>query len=214
MSALGFKARVGSLIHTWQSHTCNTFPEIYFWCNTCQPLSIQLRSQAILFHDQALVGHESGTSHAGPWTTSLFLTSGPFTLYFYHLVSRSNQGVQQRRFPTEGYNILESAESRLHGLRDRTTASNRTLCDSRQSRVIVHTLRKRGGDIPGAPLQMPMKCYKSDLLRFKKQSFKIQRCKNQNGAGFSRKKNVKNKTSLTECKFIATKYHHVSTIEI
>ena len=31
---LGFKARVGSLICTWQSHTCYIFPDIHPWFNT------------------------------------------------------------------------------------------------------------------------------------------------------------------------------------
>ena len=31
MSPLGFKARVDSLIWTWQRHSCYTFPEIHLW---------------------------------------------------------------------------------------------------------------------------------------------------------------------------------------
>ena len=60
---------------------------------------------------------------------------------FLSLESRSDQGVQQkrRRFPTEGDNVLNSAEGSLHCLHDRTTASNRTLRHSRQHRVIVNT---------------------------------------------------------------------------
>ena len=38
MSPLGFKARVGSLIHTWQRCTWCRLPEIHLWCNICQPL--------------------------------------------------------------------------------------------------------------------------------------------------------------------------------
>ena len=41
ISSLGFKARVGSLIRTWQRHTWCIFPEIHLWCNTCQPLGGQ-----------------------------------------------------------------------------------------------------------------------------------------------------------------------------
>ena len=37
MSPPGFKARVGSLIHTWRC-TCYTFPKIHLWCDTCCPL--------------------------------------------------------------------------------------------------------------------------------------------------------------------------------
>ena len=37
-SPLGFKARVGSLIHTWQRQKCYMFTEIHLWCDTyCQP---------------------------------------------------------------------------------------------------------------------------------------------------------------------------------
>ena len=50
MSPLGFKARVGSLIRTWQRHACYMFPEIHIWCDTCWPLSVQHGSQANLFH--------------------------------------------------------------------------------------------------------------------------------------------------------------------
>ena len=37
-SSLGFKARVGSLIHVWQRHMYYMFPEIHLWCDTCWPL--------------------------------------------------------------------------------------------------------------------------------------------------------------------------------
>ena len=40
-SRLGFKARVGSLIRTWQRRTCYTFHESHLWCNTCWPLDDQ-----------------------------------------------------------------------------------------------------------------------------------------------------------------------------
>ena len=33
-SPLGFKARVGNLIHTWQRHTWYTVPEIHLYCDT------------------------------------------------------------------------------------------------------------------------------------------------------------------------------------
>ena len=49
-SPLGFKARVGSLIHTWWGHMCYMFPEIHLWCYTCWPLGSWYGSQAILFH--------------------------------------------------------------------------------------------------------------------------------------------------------------------
>ena len=40
-SPLGFKARGGSLIYTWQRHMNYILPEIHLWCNTCQPLGSQ-----------------------------------------------------------------------------------------------------------------------------------------------------------------------------
>ena len=49
-SPLGFKARVGSLIHTWQRHMCYMFPEIHLLCDTCQYLGGQHGSWAVLFH--------------------------------------------------------------------------------------------------------------------------------------------------------------------
>ena len=49
-SPLGFKARVGSIICTWQMHTCNTFHEIDLWCDTCQALGGQHANQGDLFH--------------------------------------------------------------------------------------------------------------------------------------------------------------------
>ena len=45
MSPLGFKARVGSFIHTWWR-----FHEIRLWCDTCWPLGSKHDSWAILFH--------------------------------------------------------------------------------------------------------------------------------------------------------------------
>ena len=50
MSPLGFKARVGSLICTWQRHMWHMFPEIYLWYDTCWPLGGQHGSQAIFIH--------------------------------------------------------------------------------------------------------------------------------------------------------------------
>ena len=50
MSPLGLKARVGSLICTWQRCMCYTFPKIHLRCNTSQPLGGQHGSQANLFH--------------------------------------------------------------------------------------------------------------------------------------------------------------------
>ena len=44
------KARVGSLIHTWQRHMCHMFPEIHLWCETYRPLGGQHGSLAILIH--------------------------------------------------------------------------------------------------------------------------------------------------------------------
>ena len=49
-SPLGFKARVGSLIHTWQRCMCYIFSKIHLWCNTCQPLGGLHGSWANLFH--------------------------------------------------------------------------------------------------------------------------------------------------------------------
>ena len=50
MSFLGSKARVGSLICTWQRYMCYTFPEIHVWWTTCLPLGGQYGNWAILFH--------------------------------------------------------------------------------------------------------------------------------------------------------------------
>ena len=50
MSPLGFKARVGSFIHTWQRCMCYVCPEIHLCCDTCQPLGSQHGSRADLFH--------------------------------------------------------------------------------------------------------------------------------------------------------------------
>ena len=50
MSVLGFKARQGSLICTWQRCTCYTFRGIYLWCNTCWPLDGQHGNRAVLIH--------------------------------------------------------------------------------------------------------------------------------------------------------------------
>ena len=47
---LGFKARVGSLIPTWQRHMCCIFPEIQLWCDTCWPLCGQHGNQIFLFN--------------------------------------------------------------------------------------------------------------------------------------------------------------------
>ena len=57
---------VGSLIRTLQRHICYTFPEIYLWCDTCQPLDGQHGCQADLFHIpvKALVGLKLETSHS------------------------------------------------------------------------------------------------------------------------------------------------------
>ena len=49
-SPLGFKAIVGSLIHTWQRHTCYTFSETHLWCDTYWPPDSQHGSWAVLFH--------------------------------------------------------------------------------------------------------------------------------------------------------------------
>ena len=49
-SPCGFKARVDSLICTWQRLTCDMFPEIHLWCNTCWPLVSQHGCSADLFH--------------------------------------------------------------------------------------------------------------------------------------------------------------------
>ena len=46
-SPLGFKARVGSLICTWQRHMCYTSPEIHLWCDTCWPLGSQYGGWAV-----------------------------------------------------------------------------------------------------------------------------------------------------------------------
>ena len=50
MSPLGFKARVGSIIHPWWRCTCYTFAEVHLWCNTLSPLGNQHGSQAVLLH--------------------------------------------------------------------------------------------------------------------------------------------------------------------
>ena len=49
-SPLGFKARVGSPLFELSGGvrvTLHTFPEIYLWCNTCQPLGGQHGSQTV-----------------------------------------------------------------------------------------------------------------------------------------------------------------------
>ena len=57
MSPLGFKARVGSLIRTWQRCTWYTFLETHLWCNTYQPLSDQHGSWSLShMHVSAEVG--------------------------------------------------------------------------------------------------------------------------------------------------------------
>ena len=50
MSTLGFKARVGSLIHTWWRCMCYMFPEIHLWCDTCWPIGSQHGSQPVLLN--------------------------------------------------------------------------------------------------------------------------------------------------------------------
>ena len=45
-SPLGFKAKEGSLIHTWQRNTWYISLEIHLWCDTCRPLSRQHSNQA------------------------------------------------------------------------------------------------------------------------------------------------------------------------
>ena len=49
MSPLGFKAKVGSLIHIWCRCMCYIFNEIHLWCDTCHHGG-QYGSQAVLFH--------------------------------------------------------------------------------------------------------------------------------------------------------------------
>ena len=49
-SPLGFKARVGSLIHTWWRHMCYTFLEIYLWCDTFAGIYGQHSCQSISPH--------------------------------------------------------------------------------------------------------------------------------------------------------------------
>ena len=54
---LDFKARVGSLICTWQRYTWYRFPEIQPWCNTYWPLHGQHGSQLLpRMHVSAEVG--------------------------------------------------------------------------------------------------------------------------------------------------------------
>ena len=48
-SPMSFKVKVGSLIHTWQKCIWCTFPEIYLWCDTCQPLDGQHSNQPLFF---------------------------------------------------------------------------------------------------------------------------------------------------------------------
>ena len=45
----GFKAKVGSVIHTWWRCMHCTISEIYLWCNTCWPLGGQHGSWTDLF---------------------------------------------------------------------------------------------------------------------------------------------------------------------
>ena len=55
-SPLGFKARVGSPIHTWLRHMWCMFPEIHIWCKTCQPLDSQHGSQSLFPHACSNIG--------------------------------------------------------------------------------------------------------------------------------------------------------------
>ena len=50
MSLLGFKAREGSLIHTWQRHSWCTFHEIHLWCATCHHLLTTTAATCYQFH--------------------------------------------------------------------------------------------------------------------------------------------------------------------
>ena len=45
MSPLGFKARLGRVICTWQRCTWHLFPEIHFWCDTCWPLDSPMSAE-------------------------------------------------------------------------------------------------------------------------------------------------------------------------
>ena len=54
MSPLGFKARVGSLIRTWQRQMWYMFPEIHLWCDTCRTLGISMAASH--FPHKHLVG--------------------------------------------------------------------------------------------------------------------------------------------------------------
>ena len=50
ISPLGFKARLGNLIHTWQRHTCYMFLEIDLWCKTCKTSWLPCWQPADRFH--------------------------------------------------------------------------------------------------------------------------------------------------------------------
>ena len=49
-SHLGFKARVGSLIHAWQRHTWCILPEINLWCDTFAGVYSQHSSRSLSPH--------------------------------------------------------------------------------------------------------------------------------------------------------------------
>ena len=57
-SPLGFKARMGSLIHTWQRCTWYTFPQIHLWCDTFAGVYGQYMWPRMCFSTGRLSGFE------------------------------------------------------------------------------------------------------------------------------------------------------------
>ena len=62
----GFKARVGSIICTWQRHMCYTLPRFISGVTPANLLAVSMTAEGSLPHTckQALVGLETGTYHA------------------------------------------------------------------------------------------------------------------------------------------------------
>ena len=76
-SPLDFKARVGSLIRTWQRHAWYMFPEICFWCNTSTSVYGQHSSQSLSPHACFSRGRMLDLNHRPPAWQADVLTTRP-----------------------------------------------------------------------------------------------------------------------------------------
>ena len=80
------KARVGSLICTWQRNMWCTFLEIHLWCDTCYPLDgqhgCQLLFPTCMFQQRWDAGFEWETSCIAVYTLA---TRPPATGHWWHL---------------------------------------------------------------------------------------------------------------------------------